>query len=61
MVIQLPDLDGEATIGIADVLRAREAWLADAPAPYQRLLDARLEHEHVVASGANPVANVSPL
>lgn len=43
MDIQRPDLDAEATIGIADVLQAREAWLADAPAQYRELLDATTE------------------
>lgn len=46
MVIQAPDLDAEATIGVGDVLRARQTWLEDAPAPYGPLLDATPESTH---------------
>ncbi len=43
MVIQLPDLDSEATITINDVLAAMAAWQADAPDPYRNLLAATVE------------------
>lgn len=35
------DLDAEATITVADVLAAREAWREDAPREYRDLLDAK--------------------
>jgi hypothetical protein len=38
-----PDLDAEARVTIHDVLKAREAWIKDAPAEYRDLLDATSE------------------
>jgi hypothetical protein len=42
VIILEPDTN-EPVISLADVLRARQAWLDDAPEPYADLLDAQTE------------------